>query len=126
MEEVFWSIVGDDGSLSMKSNLKQRKRLNDTVDTKRNGKSHRFQNDEDSIRKMLDIERPSLSLWQQLRVQIMAILFKRFHVSMRDLRGIVTQIIMPVLSLLFGLSLIGGVDEAFNAPPAEGELTIYR
>ena len=37
--------------------------------------------------------------------------------SKRDLRGILTQCVMPVLSLLFGLSALGSYDGLSASPP---------
>lgn len=124
MEEVFWSIVHDDNKGNDDNHNSDRPNPAKTAKSRKARESRRsslkntaFQIDEDSIRRMLEIEKPKLSPIHRLRVQIAAVMTKRYQISKRDLRGILTQIVMPVLSLLFGLSLMDSLDDAAAPSP---------
>ena len=80
-------------------------------------KIEEFKIDQDIIDSLCKFQRPQLSSCELSRIHVSTLMKKRFRASRRDLRAIITQCIMPLLSLLFGLSLIKSFDTVSTSQP---------
>lgn len=119
MEEVFLSIAGGDGLAAAHSRRRRRDRVPFRVDD----------DDDDGVDidchlvdRLLSMKRPDLSSFEMARIHISSVIRKRWTVARRDLRGVLTQCVLPALSLLFGLSLLGSQSTSTEWMDIDGDV----
>eukprot|EP01083_Nonionella_stella_P305332 1064750_1 len=125
LEEVFLKIAGDTSMYSVpkvqyedtQSNSYDTTSLTLSTEPHPSTQMEDFQINPDVITALCSFERPELSACSRGGIHIVSVMKKRFRVSIRDFRGIIIQCVMPLLSLLFSLSLVKSFDAVGTSQP---------